>query len=389
MSKGDGVVLDTGPLVALLDAADEHHAWAAAEFSRFAGKVRVCEAVLAEALFLLRTLRPAQEKILEWVERGELTCDFVLPAEARAVRALWRRYANVPMSLADACVVRMAEMHPRSVICTMDSIFPFIAATFGIRSTCSPRAGDWESEPPTGAGSWKIGEWLAKAGFLTKTRPCRKDLDPSRKPSSRNAPVSGAIDVQVDDPKLLREAVIRALRAVDAVHDDLISIKVPLKANPHLRRTLACYHFRGFQPIDIEINSRKPGTAFNVLEEIAHFLDHQALGTAGDGFASAFHAALEPWRVAAGKSPPVRSLRRAAKRARGFHESRLQEACAVHEVFARSAQYIAVKSQDPILLAGLEADRNSGFGDILHWNDAEFQVIMKAFDQLFADQNWT
>ena len=125
MPKGErlSVVLDTGPLVALLDAADEHHAWAATEFSRFEGVVRICEAVLTESLFLLRSRRPAQEKILEWVELGELTCDFVLPDEARAIRALWRRYANVPMSLADACVVRMAELHPRSVICTVDSDF--------------------------------------------------------------------------------------------------------------------------------------------------------------------------------------------------------------------------------------------------------------------------
>lgn len=123
MAKANAIILDTGPLVALLDASDEHHAWAAGEFSRFEGKVRVCEAVLTEALFLLRTLRAAQEKILEWVERGELTCDFVLLDEARSVRALWARYSNVPMSLADACIVRMAEMDPRSIICTIDSEF--------------------------------------------------------------------------------------------------------------------------------------------------------------------------------------------------------------------------------------------------------------------------
>jgi predicted nucleic acid-binding protein len=123
VSKVNNVVLDTGPLVALLDASDKYHGWAAAELSRFEGIVRVCEAVLTEALFLLRALRPAQEKILEWLERGELTCDFILREEARAVRALWTRYANVPMSLADACVVRMAEMYPRCVICTIDSDF--------------------------------------------------------------------------------------------------------------------------------------------------------------------------------------------------------------------------------------------------------------------------
>jgi predicted nucleic acid-binding protein len=118
-----GVLLDTGPLVAFLDAGDQHHAWATTAFARFDGGVRVCEAVLTETLFLLRGLRPAQEKILEWVGRGELTCDFVLREEAQAVRALWKRYANVPMSLADACIVRMAEMYPRAVVCTIDSDF--------------------------------------------------------------------------------------------------------------------------------------------------------------------------------------------------------------------------------------------------------------------------
>ncbi|EDY16265.1 PilT protein domain protein [Chthoniobacter flavus Ellin428] len=117
------LILDTGPLVALLDAGDHHHAWAAEKLSGFNGEIHLCEAVLTEALFLLRKLRPAQEKILEWVERRELICDFVLPAEVHAVRALWHRYANVPMSLADACVVRMAEMRRHSVICTVDSDF--------------------------------------------------------------------------------------------------------------------------------------------------------------------------------------------------------------------------------------------------------------------------
>lgn len=52
-----------------------------------------------------------------------MTCGFTLPKETRAVRALWSRYANVPMSLADACVVRIAELHARAVVCTLDSDF--------------------------------------------------------------------------------------------------------------------------------------------------------------------------------------------------------------------------------------------------------------------------
>ncbi len=121
-SVGD-VVLDTGPLVALLDDSDQYHAWATEAFSRFTGIVRVCEAVLTEALFILRGLRPAQEKILEWLERGELTCDFVLPAEIQEVRSMWNRYQNVLMSLADACIVRLSELNPKAVVCTADSDF--------------------------------------------------------------------------------------------------------------------------------------------------------------------------------------------------------------------------------------------------------------------------
>jgi predicted nucleic acid-binding protein len=118
-----GVLLDAGPLVAVLDADDSHHAWAIEEFKHFTGTVRVCEAVVAEALYLLRGLRPAQEKILQWIERKELYCDFILNGEIRQVRDLWNRYENVPMSLADACLVRMAEIYPRCAICTVDSDF--------------------------------------------------------------------------------------------------------------------------------------------------------------------------------------------------------------------------------------------------------------------------
>lgn len=122
-SSGNSVVLDTGPLVAFLDASDRHHRWAVGEFGRFDGTVHVCEPVVTEALFLLRGHRPAQEKILEWIQRGDLACESTLAIEAGAIRGLWKRYGNVPMSLADACVVRLSELHPRAEVCSMDSDF--------------------------------------------------------------------------------------------------------------------------------------------------------------------------------------------------------------------------------------------------------------------------
>lgn len=93
------VIVDTGPLVALLDAGDSAHDWSADQFRRIAAPLLTCEAVIAEAMYLLRALRPAQEKILEWTERGVLLCPFVLSEEIARVRALWKKYADVPISL--------------------------------------------------------------------------------------------------------------------------------------------------------------------------------------------------------------------------------------------------------------------------------------------------
>jgi predicted nucleic acid-binding protein len=73
---------------------------------------------LAEACFLLKTLAP-----LELVVRGLLVLSFTLQAEVVAVTALMEKYADVPMSLADACLVRMVEMGLGSKVLTLDSDF--------------------------------------------------------------------------------------------------------------------------------------------------------------------------------------------------------------------------------------------------------------------------
>lgn len=119
----DRVIVDTGPLVALLDASDSAHDWTVGRFRQIAGPLLTCEPVLAEAMHLLRSLRPAQKKILEWLERGALVCPFDLAGEAARVRALWLKYSDVPMSLADACLVRMSEQHDDHRVCTLDSDF--------------------------------------------------------------------------------------------------------------------------------------------------------------------------------------------------------------------------------------------------------------------------
>ncbi len=73
--------------------------------------------------FLLRQLRTAQETILQWLEQGALTCPFSVANEVKPLRKLWKKYHDVPMSLADACLVRMSETHRDSVVLTLDSDF--------------------------------------------------------------------------------------------------------------------------------------------------------------------------------------------------------------------------------------------------------------------------
>jgi predicted nucleic acid-binding protein len=117
------VIVDTGPLVALLNAADRHHTWARTVLDDVEAPMATCEAVLSEACFLLHRFHRGQDAVLELVARGIVTVTFNLAAELTAVRKLMQRYASVPMSLADACLVRMSELDPRATVVAVDGDF--------------------------------------------------------------------------------------------------------------------------------------------------------------------------------------------------------------------------------------------------------------------------
>jgi len=117
------VLADTGPLVAILDRRDQHHQWAVEQFGRLQAPFLTCEAVLTEACFLVRRMREASSRFLEMISRGALKIGLHLEDEVGPVSALMARYASVPMSLADACLVRMSELHANSEVFTVDSDF--------------------------------------------------------------------------------------------------------------------------------------------------------------------------------------------------------------------------------------------------------------------------
>jgi predicted nucleic acid-binding protein len=115
------ILVDAGFLVALLSRRDSHHKWAATLARDYAPPWRTCEAVLSEAFHLLGTRgAPGLSALLR---RRALISAFDLDNDVESVIKLLQKYADVPMSLADACLVRMSETFPDPIILTTDSDF--------------------------------------------------------------------------------------------------------------------------------------------------------------------------------------------------------------------------------------------------------------------------
>jgi predicted nucleic acid-binding protein len=116
-------IVDTGPLVAFFDRSERHHRWSAAQIEELEAPLLVCEPVLAEAMYLLAPFPGAQDTMLELIESGALKIAFRIDEHVVALQKLLRKYRDTPMSLADACIVRMSEIHDRHAVLTLDSDF--------------------------------------------------------------------------------------------------------------------------------------------------------------------------------------------------------------------------------------------------------------------------
>lgn len=116
-------LLDTGPLVAILDAQDSHHDWAVRHAGQLKAPFLTCEAVFSEAHFLLSDPPGAQNRLLELMASDRIEISFSYADHASRVHALMRTYSDQPMSFADACLVRMSEIYADSRIFTVDSDF--------------------------------------------------------------------------------------------------------------------------------------------------------------------------------------------------------------------------------------------------------------------------
>ncbi len=112
-------IADTGFLVALLAAHDEHHSWAMEVAEEIRWPVLTCESVLSETAFHLRS----SELPLEMLHSGMLRLAFNLTEHWEHVHDLARRYADRCPDLADLCLIRMSELHPGHTVITVDKDF--------------------------------------------------------------------------------------------------------------------------------------------------------------------------------------------------------------------------------------------------------------------------
>lgn len=119
----EAVIVDAGPFVALINQRERHHAWAHEQFRLITPPAFTCEPVIAEAAYRLRDFHKGVDSLMQLFQRGHLTIPFRLADELPAVARLLKKYAFVPMSLADACLVHMAEQHSTSPVLTLDRHF--------------------------------------------------------------------------------------------------------------------------------------------------------------------------------------------------------------------------------------------------------------------------
>jgi predicted nucleic acid-binding protein len=115
------VIADSSALVALVRHDDQHHRWLDAHVDTLPKPWLTCEAALTETFYLAGPLGAAAIKVM--LRRGALTLSFDLSAQLTPVLSLMDKYASVPMSLADACLVRMTEILSDPIIVTTDADF--------------------------------------------------------------------------------------------------------------------------------------------------------------------------------------------------------------------------------------------------------------------------
>ncbi|MGB9467592.1 MAG: PIN domain-containing protein [Candidatus Acidiferrum sp.] len=114
------ILVDAGPLVALVDADDQHHGKCVAALKEIREPLATVWPPLVEAMYLLSDLPAGQDALWEMLERGVVLLLPLDSSDMPRMRELMRKYSNRPMDLADAALLRVAEREGIRKIFTVD-----------------------------------------------------------------------------------------------------------------------------------------------------------------------------------------------------------------------------------------------------------------------------
>jgi len=103
------ILLDAGPLVAIIDVTDQHHAACTATLKTIRQPMATVWPVLSEAMYLLADVPRLQEGIWEMIVRGTVSLLPLGPGDVPRIRELMKQYADLPMDLAGAALIHVAE----------------------------------------------------------------------------------------------------------------------------------------------------------------------------------------------------------------------------------------------------------------------------------------
>ncbi|HOX01088.1 MAG TPA: PIN domain-containing protein [Candidatus Paceibacterota bacterium] len=117
------VIVDTGPLVALIDPDTTEHPWMRDQARALPRPLLTSEPVLTEAAFLLTRDGFEADELFALAEAGVIEIGIEFNQECSPLRSLMRKYRGVPMSLADATLVRLSELHRECIVLTLDADF--------------------------------------------------------------------------------------------------------------------------------------------------------------------------------------------------------------------------------------------------------------------------
>jgi hypothetical protein len=230
---------------------------------------------------------------------------------------------------------------------------------------------------------------------------------PPAVPGPFGNPVSYAFSTLPGDTTATGREVRRTLRAIDAVHGigTRRLPRIPIAEEVNSTRFGAYARTVGGQAVRITVEQDGNHKSLTTAHEIGHFLDHQALGTTGQFASEASVPALTRWRTAVERSRAVFDLRDMVLRrwvevreADGSTSTFLVATTYIgfllrpSELWARSyAQYITVRSGDPVLTAQLASERERLPWMPYYpeqWDDDDFSPIAGAIDVLFKGKGW-